>query len=113
MARPGSQAGRRIASGDWRVNTLRFGMAAFALAVFARLFILQVVDHGAYQALASGQHEIFQELFPERGDILVQDLKEGQAVPAATNQQLAFIFADPRHVRDAGKTARALGVRTH
>jgi len=81
----------------------------FAIAIVGRLFLLQVVDHDVYQALASGQHEIFQELFPERGDILVHDMKDGKLVPIATNQLLAFVFADPRHVKDPVQTAEKIG----
>jgi len=94
---------------DGRLRALHIGAIVFALTIVARLFLLQVVDHDIYQALASGQHEIFRELFPERGDILVHDGKDGVLVPIATNQQLAFVYADPRHIEDPIGAARALG----
>ena len=94
---------------DARVIVVRAIAVLFAIGIAGRLFLLQVVDHDVYQALASGQHEIFQELFPERGDILVHDMKDGKLVPVATNQLLAFVFADPRHVKDPVATAEKLG----
>lgn len=87
---------------------LRFGMVAFAVAISLKLFVLQVLDHDTYMALASGQHEIFRELFPSRGDILIHDLKDGTLVPIATVQQVAFVYADPRKVTDAIGTADKL-----
>jgi cell division protein FtsI/penicillin-binding protein 2 len=84
-------------------------MAAFAAVIALRLFTLQVLDHDTYRALASGQHEIFKELFPSRGDILIHDLKDGTVLPVATVRQVAFVYADPRKVEDADRTAKELG----
>lgn len=94
---------------DVRVEVFRWGMVGFAALIVLKLFVLQVLDHKFYQALASGQHEIFQELIPRRGDILVQDMKDGRLVPVASTQQLAFVYADPRHVEDAEETAKKIG----
>lgn len=84
-------------------------MVAFAACIALRLFILQVLDHEIYTALASGQHEIFKELFPSRGDILIHDLKDDMLLPIATVRQVAFVYADPRKVEDSDRTAEALG----
>src|SRR3989344_1892634 len=46
---------------------------------------------------------------PTRGDVLVHDMKDGALVTAATNQRLALVYADPRRVEDAAKTAGLLG----
>ena len=83
-----------------RIEVVRWGITVFALFVIVRLFTLQIVDHRMYEALASGQHELFQQLYPRRGDILVHDGKDGTLVPLATNEQLSFIYADPRHIED-------------
>jgi cell division protein FtsI/penicillin-binding protein 2 len=98
----------RMGGSDWRTKTVKYGMLVFAGIIMGKLFILQVLDHSAYQALASGQHEIFKELFPERGDILIHDLKDETVIPLATNQQLAFVYADPRNIEDPDATAEAL-----
>ena len=90
------------------MNAIRFVMVAFAAVISIRLFVLQVLDHDSYVALASGQHEIFKELYPSRGDILIHDMKDGSLVPIATVQQVSAVYADPRKVEDAIGTADKL-----
>ncbi len=92
----------------WRVRAFRIGMVVAAIIIVARLFILQVVEHGFYEALASGQHEIFQKLFPKRGEIFAIDMKEDQLYAVATNQLLGFVYANPRLVDDPEETAETL-----
>lgn len=91
-----------------RFKMFRYALAAAAAFLVLRLLVLQIVDHGFYEALASGQHDLFTQLFPERGDILLKDRFEDKYYPAATNQQLTLIYADTRSVDDPAKTAAAL-----
>lgn len=93
---------------DARVEAFRLFMLFFASVIGIKLFVLQIIDHGFYQALASGQHEIFRELIPERGDVLIHDYKDEALVPFATNQRLAFIYADPRKIVDPENTAEKI-----
>ncbi|HBR80625.1 MAG: Peptidoglycan glycosyltransferase [Candidatus Uhrbacteria bacterium GW2011_GWE2_45_35] len=93
---------------DNRVWILSICLTLFAGAIAVKLFFLQVIDHTFYEALASGQHDLFQELFPERGDIFIHDEKDGTLVAAATNQELAFIYADPRQIEDLSQTVEKL-----
>lgn len=112
MSRSGKRTWKRKASApkrDGRIEVVRVGMLIFAIIIALRLFSLQILDHGFYQALASGQHEIFRELFPQRGDIAVRDIKDGTLVPIATNQRLWSIYADPRHIDDAEEAAEEIG----
>ncbi|MEK7665692.1 MAG: penicillin-binding protein 2 [Patescibacteria group bacterium] len=88
---------------------MRFLIAGLATIIVVRLFVLQVLDASFYDALAEGQYTLYEELFPERGDILVQDLKDGTTYVAATNVDMGFVFADPRRVEDADKTAESIG----
>ena len=37
--------------------------------IIVRLFFLQVIEFDKYDALASGQHDIFEQLVPKRGEI--------------------------------------------
>jgi cell division protein FtsI (penicillin-binding protein 3) len=94
---------------DTRLEVLRIGAILFVSVIVIKLFILQVIQHGFYDALASGQHELFEELIPERGTVYVHDYKDETLVPVATNQKLAFIYADPRLVDDPDDAAEALG----
>ncbi|MBI5370372.1 penicillin-binding protein 2 [Candidatus Uhrbacteria bacterium] len=83
-------------------------MLLFACVIGVKLFVLQIIDHGFYQALASGQHEILRNLIPNRGTVFVHDYKDEKLIPVATNQLLAQVYADPRKVTDPESTAQAL-----
>ncbi|MFH1089002.1 MAG: penicillin-binding protein 2 [Candidatus Uhrbacteria bacterium] len=93
---------------DVRVQILSGILIMFAGVIVVKLFFLQVIDHAFYSALASGQHDLFQELFPERGDILIHDDKDDELIAAVSNQKLAFVFADPRQIKDVAKTVDEL-----
>jgi cell division protein FtsI (penicillin-binding protein 3) len=90
------------------MEIFRYAMVIACALVALKLFSVQVLEHGFYSALASGQHEIFQELIPKRGSVFVHDEKDETLVPIATNQQLAFVFADPRLIERPDKTAEAV-----
>lgn len=81
----------------------------FAGVIVLKLLFIQLFQHDFYEALASGQHELFQELIPERGEIYLHDFKDDTLVPVAVNQQLAFVYADPREIEDVDDTAEAVG----
>jgi len=108
MARSSSWRKSRRKDKDARLTFFRYAVLAFASVIILKLLFLQVIQGDFYDALASGQHELYEELIPERGDIYVHDLKDETLVPVATNQQLSFIYADPRLVDHAGDTAEAL-----
>ncbi len=90
-----------------RIRLLSFAVMAVAILFVARLGHLQILQRGVYEALASGQRELYRELFPERGDILVVD-RDGTEVPLATNQFLNLVWAEPRRVDDPVRTAQVL-----
>jgi cell division protein FtsI/penicillin-binding protein 2 len=91
-----------------RVRVFRVFMVAVMVVIVLRLFTLQIMQHGFYEALASGQHEIFQELFPERGSIIVQDYQGDSEYKVATNNLIGFVYADPRRVEEPEETAKQL-----
>ncbi|OGL94397.1 hypothetical protein A3H12_03190 [Candidatus Uhrbacteria bacterium RIFCSPLOWO2_12_FULL_47_9] len=91
---------------EWRMDALRSVFLLFAVLIILKLFFIQVVQHENYAALANGQHEIFQKLYPERGQVFVHD--GDSLTPVITNQQLAFVYADPRYVKDPNATVEAL-----
>lgn len=86
----------------------------FAGIIIARLFVLQVLDHTFYSALAAGQHEIYQLLFPERGKIWMQEIGSGDSsekkklYPLATNQTLFLVYAEPRKIKNPEDLAAKL-----
>ncbi|MFA4846061.1 MAG: penicillin-binding protein 2, partial [Patescibacteria group bacterium] len=94
---------------DLRLAVFRYALLLFAVVIMFKLFVIQILQYDFYTALASGQHELFQELRPERGDVYLHDYKDETIVLVATNQELAFVYADPRLILEADDTAEALG----
>lgn len=92
-----------------RLRWFRLLFSAAACVLIGRLFVLQVVDHGFWNALAAGQHDISQKLFPRRGSVYLRDTRSPEKLfPVATNRDAYVVYADPRKVADASSTARAL-----
>ena len=58
---------------NFRINTLFVIIVLITVATIVRLFDLQILKNGYYTALASGQHNIFENLIPERGQVYVED----------------------------------------
>ncbi|NQT49252.1 penicillin-binding protein 2 [Candidatus Kuenenbacteria bacterium] len=99
---------------DYRLALLMLFFIVFALLMLGRLFKLQIIDRDYYLALASGQHEIFKQLYPDRGTIYVKD-KEGdftkgaQSVyPVAINKSMYLLYAVPQDIRDPETVLGAL-----
>lgn len=92
-----------------RLDYLRFGFVALGAIIALRLFIVQIVQHGYYEALAVDSHELFAKLFPERGEIIVHDpFTAGGTAAVATNKTLYEVHAEPEHIVDAKLAAEQL-----
>lgn len=91
-----------------RVKFLRLFIIALTALIFFRLFMLQVVNASFYKELASEQHDLYQELVAQRGDIIVTDWKDGSGHVCATNELLAFVYADPRKIEDAKSATESI-----
>lgn len=92
-----------------RLRLLRFGFLTVGLLLIGQLFRIQVLSHDFYVALAEGQHDLFQHLFPERGKIYARDRQSGdQAFLLATNRTLNLLFAEPFRIKAPINTAQAL-----
>ncbi len=91
---------------------LRFFQVIVVLAiagVAGRLFVLQVLSHRFYSALASNQRNFFEDLFPERGAIYLRDPKSPDGrFPAAINKTLSTVYANTRDVADPAAGAKSL-----
>ncbi len=87
-----SEAGRRFVA--FKVIVL-LGLAVVA----GRLFVLEVIEHGFYEALAENQHGLFETFYPERGTIYLTDMKSPDGrFPAAVNKDVWLVYADPRSI---------------
>ena len=84
-----------------RLTVLLILLFGFSSILVVRLFTLQVLAHGFYEALASGQHEIEQRLLPDRGEIYAHDrYSDGQLFPLATNEERFLVYAVPKRIED-------------
>lgn len=101
---------RRNRAGDsgWRMRALRLFFLLLGVVVIGRMFMLQVLSASFYNALAEGQYSLYEELVPERGDILVKDYNDDDEYPVATNAPRAFVYADPRKITNPVQLAKDL-----
>ena len=78
------------------------------LMIAVRLIQLQIVQGHFYSLLASGQHELFDKLLPERGQILVRERDSDSLYPVATNIDLWTVYSDNRKTADSSAESKAL-----
>lgn len=95
---------------DRRIGVMRTVCSIVAVLFVARLFQLQIIQHGLYTALAGGQHEVYRNLFPRRGDILVTD-RDGKQYPVAANARYTLVALDLRKIENPTRTAKLLAER--
>lgn len=101
---------KNIIEKNYRLNVVLAVFFILVIAIMARLFSLQVLNHDLYAALASDQHQAYSELQPKRGSIYIQDSKDGQNTlyPLATNKEFALVYARPDEIEDPEKTANTI-----
>lgn len=92
-----------------RLRVVGIGFFGVSLLLIGQLFRVQVLSHSFYAALAEGQHDLFQHLFPERGKIYARDHQSGdQTFLLATNRTLNLLFAEPFRIKNPLNEAKAL-----
>lgn len=94
-------------------NRLNFILAIIfllSLLVVMRLYKLQVLDNDLYAAMASDQHQVYNELKPKRGQIFFQDTQNNTSeyYPVATNKEFALVYAIPAKIGEPDDAAEAL-----
>lgn len=93
-----------------RIKILAVFFIVFCFFIVARIFDLQILRGNFYTALASGQHELYQKLFPERGSIYVVERSgdEKELFPLVTNQNLFMLYAVPKDIENSEETAEKI-----
>lgn len=81
-----------------RIASMIFGGAA--LVIIGRLFMIMILQHGFYSALAQGTQEIYSKLIPERGEVYLQDSRSKDTYPLALNKDVFLMYADTRKIED-------------
>lgn len=110
-SRPAPRSGSVRSGQSWRWSFVVIVGAVTVLVVLVRLWQLQVVNHKVYLALASGQRELYRQLFPKRGTIFAMEKDADGAIkqiPLAINRRAYIIYANTSEVNDPAKTAEVL-----
>lgn len=89
---------------SWRVYFMMLAFFLIAAVILFRLYSLQIANYNSFRALADDQHNIFQKLVPERGEIYLKD-KNG-LFPIAVNRQTKLAYAVPKEIDNPEITAR-------
>jgi cell division protein FtsI/penicillin-binding protein 2 len=90
---------------DKRLSSLVYLFSFCAILIIGKLFDFQVLKFDFYSALASGQHDIYKKLFPERGMIYIKDKndpifnEEENLYPLAINKDYNLIYAEPKYLK--------------
>jgi cell division protein FtsI/penicillin-binding protein 2 len=96
----------------WRIKALWFFILLLGLVIIGRLFWLQVIKYQDYLHLAAVQHDVSQEILPERGIIYTQDTRvtsgEPKLFPVANNQTFYLIYGQPYAVVNPEETAKQM-----
>jgi cell division protein FtsI/penicillin-binding protein 2 len=110
-------------SNNGRINFLLAVFFLLSVGIMGRMFYWQIVKHSVYIALAEGQRVFLSALFPERGEIFINDKASsgfsGGAIPyfpVAINRTGYSVYAVPAKVKNISAAsenlAKALGMET-
>lgn len=83
---------------DTRIRIAGLTILGVGAVIITRMAMLMLVQHGFYEALAAGSHEVYAELFPERGTIYTQDVRNGELYPLAINRDFYIVYLDTRNI---------------
>ncbi len=87
---------------EWRINFLMISFFLIGGIIIARLFSLQILNYDDYYAQAQNQHNLNQEILPERGEIYIQDFSnsslENRLSLLAANKKFYHIYLVPKNV---------------
>lgn len=91
-----------------RISFLRIFFVIVGVIIGVRLFAVQILQHSLYSAKAENQHDIYQEITPNRGEIFLQDYSltkknpgVSNLVPMAVNRQYQMAYVVPREINES------------
>lgn len=76
--------------------------------VYARLFYLQISQHGSYQVIASAQHSFKDTIYAKRGQIFAYDTISGTPSLLASNQALDLLYINPKEIENKDEAVSKL-----
>ncbi len=89
-----------------RITAVSTVFVLMGFLVVGRLFFLQVIKYPVYNAKASGQHELLEDLLPHRGEVFART--ENGLYPLVVNRELYTVFAVPSEISDPVTAADTL-----
>lgn len=97
----------------WRFYFLVIVIFFCFCAVVFRLFSLQVLSRGSYQIKAANQQQEYQEIYPVRGEIYMQDRYTTKGsisslFPAVINKDFYKVYSIPKEILAKEETANLL-----
>lgn len=98
---------KKSKSNHWRVLSLSLILFLLGSLIAAKLFYLQVINRHFYRVLAQDQHQIYQQIIPQRGEIFIQDKYNKAYFPVAINRQQPMLYAVPRQLNSDPKDLAA------
>lgn len=94
---------KSIGRNDGRASALLSVVFLFFAIIFLRLCQIQILSHGFYSAMAQDQHELYEKIVSERGNIYIKDNAGEGLYPVAINKQMHLVYAVPRQIKDENK----------
>lgn len=91
---------------QWRIFLIIIFIFLLGGLMISRLFTLQVFQYSYYSALAQGQHQLYEQIFPQRGEIFMQDLSGSQRsqqpvyYPLAINKEFEQVYLVPKEISE-------------
>ena len=93
---------------DLRLQSLMVVTVLVVIVVFFKLFDIQILKNQYYSALASDQHQIYEDLVPHRGTVYIEDRFSKTINPLVVNKKMYLIYAVPKQIEDPLEAARDL-----
>jgi len=76
-----------------RIRILRYGLVAAMVVIAARLFVIQIIQHGEWVERAEAEHIVTNKIPAERGEIYMMD--NDSPVPVVMNRAVWTVIVDP------------------
>jgi cell division protein FtsI/penicillin-binding protein 2 len=104
---------RRSSTGyDGRVRSISVAIFFMSVILVVRLYFIQVINYDKWVAIAENQHNAFQALIADRGEIYMRD-GDGR-YPLSVNREYSLLYVVPKDINDknyiAIELARILGM---
>lgn len=95
-----------LADGDGRIRGLTLIVFSVGALLGLRLYFIQVMSHDKWVAIAEDQHNAFQELVADRGEIYMRD--GDSRYPLAVNREYQMAYVVPQDVVEKDRVALEL-----